>query len=548
MSTPPSISFKVVPPRTKGVTAAPPAFVLEQDNWNDYSFQTQYHLSYYAPSSAGAVEVTSLGPVKILRRGQTKADGLLVKSDFQALDSQFCSVGQSLDYYERARELGEVGRAALEALRDVVANPTLVSEFETEEGWATSLFRDQRDKGEKFRYLAAGLVSGHYLKAPEDKQAFAFHVEGWQAPVSFDTSSGEAWDFESPRLPERVNVLVGRNGSGKSTLLARLARVAYGSPSERTERPLKQLGKLSPEGVGFPRIVTVAFSPFDSFKIPGSDDRNRLQIAKDLQRGVGRFAFIGLRDFSAEVDLSGVNSQQPEIGVSTEASDRVTQTRLKSIEQLADEFEAFRMRIQDKDRGLVLQKALRKLERGMFSETDGSAMLTQPAHDVRSWFLGCSTGHKITLLVTFGLVACLEFNSLVLIDEPETHLHPPLLAAMMHGLRGILKDYESIAVVATHSPVVVQESMARHVHVVRREGDLTSVLPVSTETFGESIGHITAQVFGMESNATDFHKVLDSLVEKYKTLESIEALFMDGIMSHQARAYVLSRLSSPKQS
>lgn len=548
MSNIPFISFKVVPPRTKNVTAIPPVFVLEQDNWNDYSFQTQYHLSYYARASDGSVEVTSLGPVKILRRGQTEADGLLIKSDFHQLDSQFCSVGQSLDYYERARELGDVGRVALKALRDVVADPALVVDFDTEDGWATSLFRDQRDKGEKFRYLAAGLVSGHYLKAPKDKQAFAFHVEGWQDPVSFDASSGEPWDFDSARLPERVNVLVGRNGSGKSTLLARLARVAYGSPSERTERPLRELGRLSPEGVGFPRVVTVAFSPFDSFKIPGSDDRNRLQIAKDLQRGVGRFAFIGLRDFSAEVDLSGASNQQPEVGASTDASDRVTQTRLKSIEQLADEFEGFRVRIREKGRGAVLDKALRKLERGMFTETAGIALLQQPAHDVRRWFLICSTGHKITLLVIFGLIACLEFNSLVLIDEPETHLHPPLLAAMMHGLRGILKDYESIAVVATHSPVVVQESMSRHVHVVRREGDLTSVLPVSTETFGESIGHITAQVFGMESNATDFHRVLESLIDKYKTLEKIEALFMDGVMSHQARAYILSRLSSLKQS
>lgn len=548
MSKLPTVHFKVVPPKTKGVSVVPPAFVLEQDNWNDYSFQTQYHLSYHAPTTDGGVEITSLGPVKILRRGQTKADGLLVQSDFHALDSQFCSVGQSLDYYERARELGAVGRTALEALRDVVASPQLVAEFEAEDGWATSLYRDQQDKGKKFRLLATGLVNGDYLKAPEDQQSFSFHVKGWQEPVSFDTTSGEPWDFESTRLPDRVNVLVGRNGSGKSTLLARLARVAYGSPSERAERPLKNLGKLSPEGVGFPRIVTVAFSPFDSFKIPGSDDRNKLQIAKDLQRGIGRFSFIGLRDFSAEVDLTEQSNDLPEIGASTEVDDRDFQTRLKSIEQLADEFEAYRMRIQEKDRSLVLQRALRKLERGMFSEADSRGILQQSAELTRQWFLRCSTGHKITLLVTFGLVACLEFNSLVLIDEPETHLHPPLLAAMMHGLRGILKDYESIAVVATHSPVVIQESMARHVHVVRREGDLTSVRPVSTETFGESIGHITAQVFGMESNATDFHKVLDSLIEKYQAVEKIEALFMDGLMSHQGRAYVLSCLAASKQS
>jgi hypothetical protein len=36
---------------------------------------------------------------------------------------------------------------------------------------------------------------------------------------------------------------------------------------------------------------------------------------------------------------------------------------------------------------------------------------------------------------------------------------------------------------------------------------------------------------------------LDKLIEKYKDIKKIEALFKDGVMSHQARAYVLGRLS-----
>lgn len=547
MSNPSPIPFKVVPPRTKVGSIATPTFVLEQDNWNDYSFQTLYHLSFHGTGADGAPEVTSLGGVKILRHGQTKSDGLLVQSDFLSLGSEFCSIGQSLDYYERARELGDIGRMALKALMDVVANPSLVEQFKNEEGWSASLFRDQSDKGEKFRFLASGLVKGHYLTAPKDQRSFNFHVDGWLTSISFDSTSGESWSYMGTVLPERVNVIVGRNGSGKSTLLARLARVAYGSPTERTVDPLKSLGKLSPDGVGFPRVVTVAFSPFDSFKIPGADERDRHQIAKDLQKGVGRFSFIGLRDILAEINISTSGSELPEIGRPTAIDDRIFQTKLKSIDQLADEFESYRERIRAKNRSNVLSRALKKLERGLFNEIADENMLERSAAIARSWFLRCSTGHKITLLVTFGLIACLEFNSLVLVDEPETHLHPPLLAAMMHALRGILDEYESTAVVATHSPVVVQESMARHVHVVRREDHLTNVFPLSTETFGESIGNITSQVFGMESNATDFHTVLDALIQKYKTLEKIEALFLDGVMSHQARAYVMSRLATASQ-
>lgn len=544
-----SIKFEIVPPRTKNVTVSVPTFVLQQDNWNDFSFQTQYHLSYYTIARDGTAEELLIGAVKILRHGQTKSDGLQIKSDFDRLDDQFCSVGQSLDYYERIRGLGELGTQVMQRLRDVIAMPQLVQSFQNEEGWGISLFRDQRDRGERFRSLAAGLVNGHYTKAPEDQQTFTFTMTGSLSPLSIDTRSGESGGFfEKNWLPERVNVVVGRNGSGKSTLLARLARVAYASPTERNQRRISDLGKLEPDGVGFPRIVNVAFSPFDSFRLPGSDDRNRIQLVKDMQRGQGRFSFIGLRDLVAEVNLSDTGEMSPSLNGPILENDRLGQTKLKSIEQLSEEFFSYQNRIADRKREEILAAAILKLERGLLSDEWSEFVKRSEEGALRAWFHRASTGHKIALLVVFGLIAHLESNSLVLFDEPETHLHPPLLAAMMHALRTILEAFESSAVVATHSPVVVQESMARHVHVVRREGEQVAVLPVATETFGESIGLITAQIFGMESNATDFHEVLDRLVKKHKTIEDIEALFKDGLMSQQARAYVLTRLSDKLQS
>ncbi len=39
-----------------------------------------------------------------------------------------------------------------------------------------------------------------------------------------------------------------------------------------------------------------------------------------------------------------------------------------------------------------------------------------------------SSGHAIVLLTVTKLVARVEEKTLVLIDEPESHLHPPLLS------------------------------------------------------------------------------------------------------------------------
>ncbi|WP_431264952.1 AAA family ATPase [Roseateles chitinivorans] len=299
---------------------------------------------------------------------------------------------------------------------------------------------------------------------------------------------------------------------------------------------------MLPAGVGFPRIVTIAFSPFDSFRLPGSDARNVAQIAKDMQSGIGRFAFIGLRNFAAEAGVSISDLPSASLGDSTADADRVASTYLKSISELVADFATYRSQIeQDANRLGILQVALNKLKMGLVSEEWANSPATRSELEAIAWFRQRSTGHKIAILVIYGLIARLESRSLVLFDEPETHLHPPLLSAMMHSLRYVLKKFESSALVATHSPVVVQECLAKHVHVVRREDDRISVRPLLSETFGESIGLITAQVFGMESNATDFHNVLDKVIEEHKSLEAIEALFLNGVMSNQARAYVLSK-------
>jgi ABC-type lipoprotein export system ATPase subunit len=535
--------FQVVAPGARAGAGNLSGFVLAQDRWNDYSFQTLYHLSYYSVKR-GKREENVIGPVKILKRGQTESDGLLVTRDFQKLSSKFCSVGDSLDYYERLRALGKIGEAVLTHLRDVIQSPSLVADFQDEPGWRKSLFRDQKDGGASYRNLAAGIVQGHYTAEPEDQQPFEFLVSGWSNSIEIDTRSQESHSHSRPELPERVNVLVGRNGSGKSTLLSRLARVAFASTTERVAPPLSDLGKMLPEGVGFPRIVVIAFSPFDNFKLPGADKRNRAQIAKDMQDGVGRFAFIGLRNFGAEAGMDISDLPNTMLGQQEPDTDRVSQTLLKSIAELAADFDRYRSMISENSmRRSVLEKALLDLEPGLLSDEwldSASSGIDQKAS---AWFMNLSTGHKIAVLAVYGLIACLESRSLVLIDEPETHLHPPLLSAMMHALRRILRQFESSALVATHSPVVVQECLAKHVHVVRREGEKFAIRPLLSETFGESIGVITAQVFGMQSDVTDFHGVLDRLVVKYKSLDEIEDKFLGGAMSSQARAYVMSKLA-----
>ncbi|NNG05350.1 MAG: hypothetical protein HKM95_14800, partial [Inquilinus sp.] len=131
----------IFPPKRGGVPSLDTPFALQQDNWNDFSFQTLYHL-YRRQAESGATP-TLIGPVKILRRGQTKVDDIQIQQPFERLGDQFCSVGASLDYYQRLNDIPPAERDdILSVLRDVVAAPELQPQFRDEPGWETSLFRD----------------------------------------------------------------------------------------------------------------------------------------------------------------------------------------------------------------------------------------------------------------------------------------------------------------------------------------------------------------------------------------------------------------------
>jgi len=537
--------FKVLSPQRSVSPRENQRYVLTQDNWNDHGFNTMYHLYITSPK-----ESISVGSVKILRKGQKVGDGILIDDDFDTLGPKFVSVGQSLDYYQRLAELSTEERdVILSSLRDVVQTPELEETFSSEDGWSTSLFRDQREPViQDFLRLARGMIHGNYSSLLADRNPhFSFRMPEWDTPVEFASPSLPDSIVPSSRvaIPERVVVLIGRNGSGKSTLLARLARVAHGTATNRAGPVLTALGVITPEGMGFPRIITVSYSAFDSFTLPGlppqeeSEPDEREQIIKDARRGTGRYVYCGLRDIASELEQQIKDTPQGAV-----ASDRVERTLLKSVDVLAEEFERTLTLITRNERARVFRSVFNILasEPSFSFWTDEQELEELVTAKPRKLFGSWSTGQKIVAQIAASLVAYTEPRSLVLIDEPEMHLHPSLLAVLMHAVRYVLRKYEAFAVIATHSPVVAQESLGRHVLIVERDEETTRVRAPDIETFGENVSTLTSELFGLNSEVTDFHKVLDALIKRYRSLERIEKLFQPHGLSVQARGYLLSQL------
>jgi ATPase subunit of ABC transporter with duplicated ATPase domains len=90
-----------------------------------------------------------------------------------------------------------------------------------------------------------------------------------------------------------------------------------------------------------------------------------------------------------------------------------------------------------------------------------------------------------------------ENGSLLLLDEPETHLHPQFISQFVSTLDRLLDLTGSAAIIATHSIYYVREVFREQVTVLRDDdvGFVYAERP-TLRTFGADVGAISYFVFG----------------------------------------------------
>jgi hypothetical protein len=495
-----------------------PHVVLIQDNWDDYGYKTTFH----AVLHLSADDQVDLGDIKILRKDQTKGFTELPKAPFEHLGKKYASTGGGPSYYETLyKQKKTIARAYLRGIRDVAFSDTIKADFEDHEGFRVSLLRFAG--AERTLEDAAKLFKAP-KPLPKKKSA------GFRAKFKTSLSKGSnsfVIDFDFRRkgmLPNRTNVIIGYNGTGKTRLLSNLAVVASGYGYANKEDMLdRAAGRFIDSQPPFKTVVVVSYSAFDTFVIPGTNEieRKRLEDSVDLFG----YVYCGLRERTED------------------SSAKKPTYRLKTLEEVEAEFLMALHRIRKSGRRDTFLEILKPLLRDPSFHRIGLSNLYVHATDddeVVKLFRQLSSGHKSVLKIVAELTAYMSETdpTLVLLDEPETHLHPPLLTALLKSIRSCLDRFDGYAVIATHSPVVLQETPSRYVHVLRRVADSSKIGNLSIETFGESIGVITEDVFNLGDGTTDWHSTLDALAAQYD-LERIEELFGRSL-GFAARSYVLA--------
>jgi predicted ATPase len=453
------------------------------DDWFKYS--TLYTLYHYDTNGIQ----TRLGSIKIGQKNMSAEQRRPNISDFfETLDDNFFSLGQDVSYYETLNSFGVDFRdEILNALNDIALKESAYRESLKENVTRISLLRSvsQVSVEGQFRRLAIG-------DSQLTPYSFTFHLpkhpksQGADMKLDFNV-------IPKTNPPTNINVIIGRNGVGKTHLFNSMITALINGNSKNLKEGyfVNSLDELKNP---FANLISVSFIAFD--------ETNPIDEKRDKTKYLN-YSYIGLK--RVEKNKEKLPPKSP-IVLKNEFVKSVEICKLQG----------------KKDRWL---KALEMLDADpIFREAEISQIAhINVAEEFKelssSIFNKLSSGHKIVLLTITRLVETIEEKSLVLLDEPEAYLHPPLLSAFIRALSEILIRRNAVAIIGTHSPVVLQEVPSSCVWKLRRHGATAIAERLEIESFGENVGQLTQEIFGLEVTDSGFHNLLKQIATDSENYE-----------------------------
>ena len=463
-----------------------PVFSLSTDSWDDFGVKCTFNLRYHESKSV----VTKIGELKILQLNEstTKLD-----KEFDDLGKDYISLGQSIEFYENLLKSVGVKEAelVLDSLNDISWQANKADEFESKPAYRNALFREN-SAHTAFRFGRSVILSEAY----DDSVSFEYTVDIESSNCSYDISIN--FD-EDDLLPNRIVGIIGRNAVGKTHLMGALAKdlVQVGRVSQKTIDDKNKRFKGSRPI--FNRVITISYSAFDRFIRPKNPQAS--------------YVYCGIRDEKGGLSKSSLIKNYKYNLTKIKDQNRVdiwVRYMAEILDELGDDFK---------------ENLLNEIENIEDADSESLSLL--------------SSGHSILAHFVTALVARIQENTLVLFDEPETHLHPNAVANLFNVMNHMLRSYKSYAIIATHSPIVIQEIPSKRVILLSREGNCTMPTRMQFETFGESVSELTRHVFDTASISNYYKKVLKSL-SNTMSAEEVNELFNNNL-SFNAKAYLLGQ-------
>ena len=467
--------------------------VIYDDRWNDFSYRTSFFAVYCDKNG----EVSEIGAVKIYYYDYDKdrtdnygspVSGMIGSGEIFQLPEKYCSLGQSLNYYQTLKELLPNDYFdILKRLNDIAIFPEIREKFIYENGVQVSLLRES--SAEKALNEAADVLRTNELRQKD--MSFKYLATPPYASKAVELDFNFRF-YEN--MPYRINILIGKNGTGKTQILTSLANSLSGV-SDRENARLSMFVDSRPP---VDKVISISYSAFDAFKKRPTNDNYK----------------------SNSYVYCGIQSEQGTL----------------SLRELNDNFRNAFAAVKEKKRldswKAVMSELVEPEHVNLVERTFNSGDIS----DIH-W----SSGQNILICTITEALANIERESILLFDEPELHLHPNAVANVMRMLYRLLEEFDSYAIFATHSPLIVQETPSRYIQILNRVDNVLIVKRPVLECFGENVTSITNDIFDVTSAESNYKTVLKRLRERM-SYEEVLALF-DGKLSFNAMIYLKNCLN-----
>lgn len=443
--------------------------LVPNKRWNDYGVISVFGLSYYYNYGKKNIEIGSL---RIIHKDAFTTWEIL-PDKFLQLGNVFCSLGYSDNYYKNFLEIFKINNtiSILFALQDVAYFSDIEEKFEKTYNFIKSLIR--HDNAERSLREIRPLLDGADMN-----NFYSFTYSFKPAYSKEKTSVSFGFNNQEP-IADRIFAIIGKNGTGKTQLLNNL-------PHSLSNRKLEEFNNRLPS---FSKIIAVSYSVFDNFILP--------------QKNINlNYVYCGLKDADGDI---------------------------RSNKGLTVSFHHNWKRIQDQERIKKWRRILLNfIDKDIIDQfimgddyiydENTPAVSIEGFNKVKNRF---SSGQSILLYIITQVVANIRFDSLILYDEPETHLHPNAVVELMNTLYDLVYEFESFCIIATHSPLVIRELFSKNVYILERENNFPVIRRIGIESFGENLGVLTDEVFGDRGVSKQYKKILLQLASQGKTFEEI---------------------------
>ena len=512
-----------------------PHVELVTDDWDDfYKYETLFRAYLYLSEN----NCVPLGEVKILSEDHNITRHHIDKY-FEILDTTYCSLGQSVDYYHNLRSLDKhQAYEILNALNDIAIKQDIFESFKNRDGINSSLRRFS--EAEK-----AFIEAKNILEDKETQKNLEFTFEFSLDNV--EKSHRVHFNFNKDNdLPNRINVLVGKNGTGKTKVLSNLASILSGLKNSNSSF----YDDIRPS---FSRYIAISYSVFDDFNKPFNEhskrnvgditeyaqiiDQNIMKLKSKLEKNEENIDLLDSIEILQE-DLGEIRKNEKYIEILNNR-DRINEydnvyfsyvycglrnkSGIMTEEQIRYKFiESYKNIIHNgrkKDWFDILSEIID--DKNILCEIE--ECINPDTDKVNSAFEKLSSGQSIMLFIITEVIKNIKDESLLLFDEPEIHLHPNSISNFMRMFNLLLEKFNSYAIISTHSPIIVQEVPSKYVRVFQKNEDSTYITHnLYEECFGENLSNITNYVFDViekESNYKSFFKKISKILNKEEVLK-----------------------------